>query len=85
MVLCGDFGGCVIGKQQGRGKSTVASYLAGVFLSLFGIACVAGDPHGGLGFWTAFGNLLCMVGWEGSMVWLFGGLLCVIRADMVNG
>ena len=73
----------MIGKQQGRGKSTVASYLAGVFLSLFGIACVAGDPHGGLGFWTAFGNLLCMVGWEGSMVvW---GLLCVIRADMVNG
>jgi hypothetical protein len=75
----------VIWKQQGRGKSTVASYLAGVFLSLFGIACVAGEPPGGLGFWTAFGNLLCMVGWEGSMGWLFGGLLCVIRADMVNG
>lgn len=74
----------MIGKQQGRGKSTVASYLAGVFLSFWHCVCCWGAvPHGGLGFWNAFGNLLCMVGWEGSMVvW---GLLCVIRADMVNG
>lgn len=71
--------------KQGRGKSTVASYLAGVFLSLFGIACVAGEPHSGLGFGLLSG--ICFVWWDGKEVWYgcFGGLLCVIRADMVNG
>jgi len=76
----------VIWRQQGRGKSTVASYLAGVFLSLFGIACVAGEPHGGLGFWTCFREF-ALYGGMGRKYGMgcLGGLLCVIRADMVNG
>ena len=68
----------MIGKQQGPRKK-YSSIISGwrVSLSFFGIACVAGDPHGGLGFWTAFGNLLCMVGWEGSMGWVVWGVaLC---------
>jgi hypothetical protein len=35
----------VIGKQQGRGKSTVASYLAGVFLSFWHCVCCWGAPR----------------------------------------
>jgi hypothetical protein len=56
-----------------RTRKKYSSIISGwrVF-SLFGIAYVAGEPHGGLGL--LFGNLLCMVGWEGSMGWIvFGG------------
>jgi len=60
-------------------KSTVASYLAGVFLSFLALRVLLGNPMVGLVL-DCFREF-ALYGGMGSMGWLLGGLLCVIRAN----
>jgi hypothetical protein len=66
--------------------SSIISYLAGVFSLFLALRVLLGNPMVGLVFGLAFREI-ALYGGMGRKYRMgcFGGLLCVIRADMVNG